>query len=239
MKSLTAILAPPLLCVGILGGIAAQKSTHVQPKDAAAYHARAKDEIEKFNYTIGNTESGIWVGQDIEPTTAAVRLLRPNKIFSRRYTDTSARGDRYVSGMCDVLIVQCRDSRDMVGHYPENCYPNSGETLLDKRNRDWQVGSELITGTEYTFERYRQGQPIRRCVYNFFVVPRSGIMRDIKAVNRAAEDYQWRHFGAAQFQFVFQADEADLPRDKRDQIFRTLMGSNIGVIAALNDVNAK
>ena len=226
------------MCLGILGGIAAEKSTHVQPKDAAAYHARAKDAIDQMSVMISD-ENGVWAGQDREPTTAAVRLLRPNKIFSRRYTDTKARGDQFASGMCDVLIVQCRDSRDMVGHYPENCYPNGGETLVDKRNRDWQVGNELITGTEYTFERYRQGLPIRRCVYNFFVVPRAGIMRDIKAVNRAAEDYQWRHFGAAQFQFVFQADEADLPRDKRDQIFKTLMGSNIGVIAVLSDVNAK
>jgi len=238
LKSLTAILAPPLLCAGILGGIAVEKSTHVKPKDAAAYHARAKEAIEKMGYTIGGAENGLWVGQDIEPTKAAVQLLRPNIILSRRYTDTSSR-DRYASGVCDVLIVQCRDSRDMVGHYPENCYPNGGETLLSKYDRDWQVGDVTITGTEYTFERFRQGQPVRRCVYNFIVVPGSGIQRDIKGVNRSAEDYQWRYFGAAQFQFVFQADEADLPRDKRDQIFRTLLGSNIGVVKVLNDVNAK
>jgi hypothetical protein len=239
LKSLTAILAPPLLCAGILGAIAVEKSTHVKPRDAAAYHARAKASIEQMDYTIGDVENGVWVGQDIEPTTAAVQLLRPNKIFSRRYTDTSSRTSRYSNTVCDVLIVQCRDSRDMVGHYPENCYRNGGEELIDKRNRDWVVGGVPITGTEYTFERYRRGHPVRRCVYNFIVVPGAGIMRDIKAVNRAAEDYQWRHFGAAQFQFVFQADEADLPRDKRDQIFSTLMGSNIGVLAVLNDVNAK
>jgi hypothetical protein len=238
LKSLTAILAPPLLCAGILAGIAAEKSTHVKPKDAAAYHARAKAEIGKMNYTIGDAENGVWVGQDIEPTKAAVQLLRPNIILSRRYTDTSTR-DRYANTVCDVLIVQCRDSRDMVGHYPENCYPNGGEMLVEKRDRDWHIGDVVITGTEYTFERFRQGRPIRRCVYNFIVVPGSGILRDIKGVNRAAEDYQWRYFGAAQFQFVFQADEADLPRDKRDQIFKTLMGSNIGVLAMLNDVNAK
>ena len=38
------------------------------------------------------------------------------------------------------------------------------------------------------------------------VVPGRGIFRDIKGVNRAAEDYERRHFGAAQFQFLMFAD---------------------------------
>jgi hypothetical protein len=237
MKSLTAILAPPLMCVGLLGGIVVEKSTHVRPKDAAAYHARVKAEIERMDYTISDEENGVWVGAEIEQPKAAVELLKPNKILSRRYTNQSMKGP-YASGVCDVLIVQCRDSRDMVGHYPENCYPNGGESMLEKRDRNWTVGDVVITGTEYTFERFRQGRPIRRSVYNFIVVPGGGIQRDIKGLNRAAEDYQWRYFGAAQFQFVFQAGD-DLPQDKRDQIFKTLMGSNIGVLAVLNDVDAK
>ena len=43
--------------------------------------------------------------------------------------------------------------------------------------------------------------------------------------------------GAAQFQFVFQAADPDLPRDTRDQIFATLMGGNMDVLKALNNVN--
>ncbi len=240
MKSLTAILAPPLLCVGILGGIAVEKSTHVKAADAAAYHKRAEESISKFGWLIPGADGSNWAGQDIEPTTEAVRLLRPNKILSRRYADSPSKEQvRGNSRVCDVLIVQCWNSRDMVGHYPENCYPNSGEPLIDKRDRDWQIGNVTIIGTEYTFERYSQGQPVRRCVYNFLVVPGVGIVRDIKAVNKAAEDYQRRYFGAAQFQFVFLADEADLPREKRDEIFKTLMGSNIEVLTVLSDANVK
>jgi hypothetical protein len=56
-------------------------------------------------------------------------------------------------------------------------------------------------------------------------------------VNKAAEDYQRRHFGAAQFQFVFPAADPDLPRDTRDQIFAILMGGNMDVLKALNNVN--
>src|SRR5688500_8789301 len=145
MKSLTAILAPPLLCVGIIGGIAAEKSTHVKPQDAAAYHARAKGAIANMAYTFGDEANGIWVGEDIEPTKAAVQLLRPNIILSRRYTDTNG-GDRYGHRTCSVLIVQCGNSRDMVGHYPENCYPNSGEPMVGKVARDWKIGDRTIIG---------------------------------------------------------------------------------------------
>ena len=122
----------------------------------------------------------------------------------------------------------------MVGHYPENCYRSSGETLLYKTPRDWNVNGVTITGTEYIFERFSRGQAQRRVVYNFLVVPGVGIVRDIKGVNKAAEDYQRRHFGAAQFQFVM---NDELSREDRDRIFATLMGSNVGVLDVLNDAD--
>jgi hypothetical protein len=229
VKSLTAILAPPVLCLGLLGAIVAQKSTHAKPADAEGYHLRAKESIAALAYTIGDAQAGIWNGQEVEPTKEAVRLLKPNIILSRRYADADKR-------VCDVLIVQCRDSRDMVGHYPENCYPNGGETLVRREERDWTIDGVTIKGTEYAFERFSRGQPLRRVVYNFLVVPGVGIVPDIKGVNKAAEDYQRRHFGAAQFQFVM---SDDLSREDRDRIFTTLMGSNLGVLATLNDVKLK
>src|SRR4051794_30996518 len=129
MKSLSAILAPPLLCLGVLSGIAIEKTSHVHPKDAEGYHARVKEVIKNTPYTIVDEHNGIWNAQETPQPPTAIQLLKPNKILSLRYVDSSdARTSRY----CDVLIVQCRDSRDMVGHYPENCYVNSGETLVDK-----------------------------------------------------------------------------------------------------------
>jgi len=235
VKSLTSILAPPALCAALLGGIVLEKARHVKPADAAAYHAHVFDAIEAMDWTIGDTEHGIWSGREIEQPKAAVQLLRPKKILSRRYTDSSGKSG-YGSRYCDVLIVQCRDSRDMVGHFPKNCYPNAGETLVREEPRDWQVGNWLITGTEYTFERYSGGQPTRRVVYNFLFAPGQGIVRDIKGVNKAAEDYQWRHFGAAQFQFVM---DDSLSREARDGIFTTLMSNDLGVLDALSDLKRK
>lgn len=240
MKSLTAIIAPPLLCAGVLLGITVEKHRHVQPQDAEAYHARVAAAINEMDFTIGDERSGIWIGTKIEPTKEAVKLLRPNIILSRRYNNEDA-GRARAARRCDVLIVHCKDSRDMVGHYPENCYVNLGETLVEKRDRAWQIaGLPTIIGTEYTFERFDRGpagaRRIRRCVYNFLVVPTNKgmvIVRDIKGLNEAAEDYQKRYFGAAQFQFLM-TDE--LKREDRDQIFETLLGSNPGVFQALNSV---
>jgi hypothetical protein len=235
MKSLSSILTPPVLCAALLGGIALEKSRHLKPSDAAAYHARVHDAVLAMEPIIGDREHGLWAGKDIEPQKAAVQLLRPNVILSRRYTDTSSESKTY-GNHCDVLIVQCWNSRDMVGHFPKNCYPNAGETLIREEPRDWKIDGRLITGTEYTFERYSRGQPTRRVVYNFLFAPGQGIVRDIKGVNKAAEDYQWRHFGAAQFQFVM--DDA-LSREVRDEIFATLMGNDLGVLDALKDLRTK
>ena len=141
------ILTPPALCLGVLCGIAAINATHKTPADAAPYHARAKIALEGENGVGGfawnitdpsRPEDGIWVGKEVPPAKEAVRLLKPNCIISREYTDTRS-NDRYGSRNCSVLIVQCRDSRDMVGHYPENCYPHIGELMVDKRERDWTI----------------------------------------------------------------------------------------------------
>jgi hypothetical protein len=60
-------------------------------------------------------------------------------------------------------------------------------------------------------------------------------VRDIKGVEEAAEDYQQRYYGAAQFQVVFQSLSNDaLPQEQRDEIFTTLMEPALPVIKQLN-----
>jgi hypothetical protein len=56
----------------------------------------------------------------------------------------------------------------------------------------------------------------------------------MKGVEEAAEDYQQRYYGAAQFQVVFQSEgSAERSREERDEIFATLMGPNIQLIETL------
>ena len=214
MKSLTAILAAPLLCAGLLVGMAVEKSTHVKPEDVEPYHARVKAAVAEIPQQIEG-----WQGKDEAVPEAAVKLLNKPVMLSRRYAD-----HRFKDGahQAHLLVVVCRDSRDMVGHYPENCYRNTGQEMVAKDPRDWELNGVKIEGMEYQFSQVHGGRIRRSSVFHFIVVPGKGIVRDIQDMNRAAEDYQARYYGAAQVQVVMSAD--DLDRRERDQIFRTLIG---------------
>lgn len=227
MKSLLSILAAPACCLLLLSGIVVENASHVRPQDAEPFHAAAKAAIVRWTYNV----DGAWNGRDHEIPAAAIDLLRPNVTLCRRYTSVS---DARI--FADLLIVQCREPDDMSGHYPPNCYPNNGNEALPHlyRNRTWQIGDVTINGMEYHFQENAVGQTRRKCVYNFFIVPGRGITGDMKTVRDASGDYQRRHYGAAQFQVVFHEALAEMPQRKRDEVFRTLIGSNPGVFAVLN-----
>jgi hypothetical protein len=227
------MLAPPILSCGLLAGIVAEQGTHLKPVDVEPYHTRAKVAIDQIPYVIGS-----WTGDDEEVPPAAQKLLRPNAILSRRYVEQTAgdaaRADDRRSAQ--ILIVQCRDSRDMVGHYPPICYRSRGMTPDPKHTmpRDWTVNGMRIPGHEYHFTEVTHGLTSYTTVYNFFIVPGRGIVRDMKGVELAAEDYQQRYFGAAQFQVVFHGlASAGQSRDERDAIFASLIGPNLKVIETL------
>jgi hypothetical protein len=240
-RTISLVLAAPLLSCGLLVGMGMEQRTYITPADVEPYHARAKDAIHTVPYVIG-----FWAGKDDPVPVAAQKLLRPNEILSRTYIDktTDAMGPR--DRAASLLIVQCRDSRDMLGHYPPRCYPSTGMTKVFEEDRDWTVGDLVISGKEYHFTRQLQGQTHRTTVYNFFVVPTqarrgsravpvaSSIKRDMDAVRDAAEDYQQRYYGAAQFQVVFQGlAVTELPRGERDEIFATLIEPALPAIKAL------
>src|SRR5688572_28546021 len=113
-RQLAMTVTAPLLSVGLLAGIFAERRTHLKPQDVEPYHARAKEAVNQVPYFIGT-----WTGQDVEIPVAAQKLLRPNAILNRRFADSAPVGDARVAyPAASLLIVQCRDSRDMVGHYP-------------------------------------------------------------------------------------------------------------------------
>jgi hypothetical protein len=224
-------MAAPISVLLLLGGIAFQNRDHVEPQDADAFHARARSAVEAFPHSIE-----FWTGSDYEIPRAAQKLLRPNAIVSRRYVEN--RTDRPTRREAQVLIVQCRDTRDMVGHYPPVCYPAHGMTQIDAQPRHWRLGERDISGMEYSFVRRQDGQTQLTTVYSFFVVPttdgRDAIRPDMKSVRAAAEDYQQRHFGAAQFQMKFDGDSAtSWSRAERDEIFATLFEPAAPVITSL------
>ena len=229
-RKLAFVLAPPILSVGLLLGMVAEQRAHLTPADVEPYHQRAADAIEAVPYIIGE-----WTGQNNPIPQAAQKLLRPNAILSRLYSDT-ATATSWRPRSAQLLIVQCRDSRDMIGHYPPICYRAQGKTLDERYStpRDWKVGEITIPGYEYQFTELKQGQISRTTVYNFLIVPGTGIVRDMKGVEQAAEDYQQRYYGAAQFQVVFYGlVSADLSRDERDAMFAELIGPNLKLLETL------
>lgn len=220
------ILVSPILCLTVLTVMAADNATHTRPIDAAPFHARAKAAVEAFPQVIGD-----WTGSDVPVPDAAVKLLHPNALVSRRYISHGNGGHEAISA--DLLISQCADPRDMTGHYPRNCYPSNGEPLLSTRTFRLKVDTLWIEGIEYQFVA-RPGQGIdRKSVYNFFVVPDCGIMADIGAVLAAASDHDRRCFGVAQFQVIM---DADLSTEVRDEVFATLVGADVPLIKTLTQV---
>jgi hypothetical protein len=226
MNRYASILISPLLCIGVLGALWTQKRSDVKAEDAIPFHEKAKAAIDSFPYPING-----WYGHDEEITPAAVKLLHPNAMMSRTYLNPSK-----LDRTAGVLIVQCTDSRDMLGHYPPICYPAHGMTLVKQTPRDWKLDDVNIPGIEYEFVKTTHERQFHMFVYNFMIVPGWGIVRDMSGVAGAAKDYQLRYYGAAQFQVTFPSDTSP---QERDEIFATLLGPNVGIINTLRSGGLK
>src|SRR3954454_25165888 len=236
IRKMTLVLFSPVLSAGLLMGLAAENRKYLRADDPVfeGYHRSAKTAIESLPFDVGSCHA-LDTASDIPKE--ATTLLKPNKILNRRYTDVSVEG--LGTRMASLLIVQCKQSGDMLGHFPPNCYPSSGHEMTYRATRDWHIpqpdGREFtIPGAEYQFVKTRNGRAERTTVYNFMIVPGSGIVRDMDGVQAAAEDYQQRYYGAAQFQVVFNnLVNQDLSQDERDRIFQTLMEPAVPVIQQL------
>lgn len=194
-------LGASLLCLAMLGGVYAERSRRLTPVDVEPYHARAKEAVDSIRYTLG-----FWTGSDVKVPEAAQKLLRPNAMLSRIYIDNdpSVRMPLRAS----LLVVQCRDPRDMQGHYPPNCYPAAGQTLAAATPVAITIPATSaapatpINGTEYVFTADRNGQRYTTVVFNTLLIPGVGSTADMKGVYKASEDYQRRLYGAAQIHIV-------------------------------------
>jgi hypothetical protein len=221
MKHTIKILLAPLICLIILAAMHTEVRARIQPADAEPYHQRAKAAISSLPYQLNG-----WIGRDDDIPPAAIKLLHPNYMVSRTYIDPLN-----ISRSAGLLIVQCKDSRDMLGHYPPVCYPAHGMTKISEQQRDWSVGDNTtIPGTEYVFSFNDGISKSHMAVYNFMIVPNVGIVRDMTGVEHAAKNYQQRFFGAAQFQVTM---NADMPQFDRDRIFAALVGANLKMIDTL------
>jgi hypothetical protein len=234
-RSKITIFASPLLCLGLLGGIVAEDRTHLKPSDVEPYHARARNVIKEWPMVIHDKDGDWNTSKDERLPASAELLLHPNCEISRGYTSDSIRVNGQLA-QASLLIVQCKDSRDMAGHYPPICYPAAGQPKIGmERPFKMSFPGMDVEGMEYLF--LQKPLPVsRQCVYDFFIVPGQGSRPDMDTLQVAAKDYQRRYYGAAQFQVVM---DADYPQELRENIFRTIIGANARALSVLNTVEAK
>lgn len=221
IDSLASRVLPVLACVLLLAGIQLEQSVlRARPVDPAPFHQRVSAAAAKVPHHVGS-----WLGSDIPVPEAAVELLKPNVIVSRRYQDM-------LSGrQVDFLLVQCSDVRDIVGHYPPICYVAHGWTPAETTRRDWVVDDLTIRGTAYRFTTIRNRLSTALTVYNFIVLPDGQICPGMEQATLAGKDRLRKLLGAAQFQIIF--DERIEQEAVRDDILAMLIRANRPLIDTL------
>lgn len=204
-------------------------------EDAEPYHSRIMALTDDSPKTFGP-----WDSRPVEIPKSAVELLRPNAMLSRTFFDATNQR------RAEFLIVQCKDARDLSGHWPPNCYKANGYIQADVQPRAWTVGADAgstsdavalaIPGVEYTFEIETAGDSSRLVVANFMILPGVGYVQDMASVRDAGADPRRRSLGAAQVQVV---TDASYTPSQRDAIFRELIGPHLPLIRSIADAESR
>lgn len=213
-------LLPPVLSLLMAAGLFAQMQRYILRSDPEPYHERVRAAVADIPIHFGD-----WEGEEVLIPPAAGRLLRPNAIMSRYYQDQTR-------GLwASLVVVHCRDPRDMAGHYPPNCYPGTGWMQRgEAADVKCEIDGAVFPLAEYRFSRTEYHQISSRRIYNFFVLPSVGLVTQMSEVKRATGDYRSRPFGAAQIQIIV---DASTPEAERQRILRDMMQVLAPVIEVL------
>ena len=187
--------------------------------DTEPYHARVRTAAASLPYSIGS-----WIGMDTPVPESARALLKPNVIVSRRYHDF------HTGQEISLLLVQCKDARDLAGHYPPICYVGQGWTQTAASKQDWPVGETQVNGMIYQFVRTVSHGRAAISVGDFMILPNGQTVRDMAGVYAAAKSPKRRFFGAAQMQLIF---EAAVPEEQQKEITDVFLAAAAPVIDAI------
>ena len=167
---------------------------------------------------------GEWRAHDVGMPPGAAKLPRPNVAMGREFQNPST-GEH-----ATLRIVQCRDARDLAAYYPPIQYPAEGWTLREAEPRHLPALLAAIPGTVYRFTKDSADGSSEVLVYNFFARPDGSIESGpAGALNEAAQTHT-QALGAAQFQILL---GPTMTRDRRDEVFRTLIAAALPVMDAL------
>jgi hypothetical protein len=196
------------LSILLLGGAVAERCTMLPPAEGKSYQRRVREAFESFP-----TQFGEWVAQDAPVPAEAMRLLRPNSLLSRQYTNVAT------NERCSVLLVDCTDARDLQCHYPPVCYPGQGWKLIRRDERNREVGGERVIGTDYEFSRSNFESASGIVASSTMILPDGRFMPDMRGVDAAAADVRRRVFGAAQIQIIV---DGTMTEAKRERIVQSM-----------------
>jgi hypothetical protein len=206
----------------VLTGVYLEHSTlHALAHNADGYHAKVIEASSQLPFAVGG-----WLGTAQDIPDGAKSLLRPNLTLSRQFSNVA--GEK-----ADFLLVQCRDARDLLGHYPPVCYTAHGFELVSRELRDWDVDGETIHGTIYEFRRTeRQDRMSTLKVYDTMVLPNGTTAPDMAGVDRVARQRAQRYYGAAHIQIL---TDASLAEEKRTEVIGLLLRGAVPVIKAIRE----
>lgn len=211
---------PALAALVLLIGVTLETLARPRAADAEPFHRHILEESKRMPMTIGP-----WRGQDLPVPPAAVTLLKPNVLIQRRFVNSET------GRSAEFLLVQCRDARDMAGHYPPVCYPAHGYESLGGTPREWQVNGKTLPGMEYQYRRMVEGQTFTRMVNNLMILPDGRYVRDMREIRQAAADYLRQFYGATQVQVVL---DAEIPAEERHEIVRTMLEAHAFMLDAVS-----
>lgn len=131
---------------------------------------------------------------------AAINMLRPNVLLSRAWRPPEGTEDLDAFA---TLFVHCGDMRDLFGHYPPNCYPGVGWTLVGARPVTIEVpGLPALTGVEYRFDMPGRDDARPMRVANVFLAPGVAPLPDFRALQSTLDFASGGNWGAAQLQVL-------------------------------------
>jgi hypothetical protein len=182
--------------------------------DSEPYHAAIREAARLTPLNFGQ-----WVGREIAVPKGVVAVLQPNVLMSRQFQGVKS------EPQISLLIVQCADARELLGHYPPTCYRSQGWVQQRAKQRDWAIDGLKISGMEYQFISGGAKGVKEVVINNFMILPDGTTCPDMKAVNAAAKNFRRRSFGAAQVQMVSSASmTADERRDAWELVIRAHRG---------------
>ncbi len=198
-----------ILTAILLAGILVERLTFSSPDQAEPFHARVSHLVEQIPSVFAG-----WVGKSMPVPEPAQALLRPTAILAREYTDTAR------SLVADLVVVHCRDTRDLAGHYPMRCYPSSGwEVVGDPVGVSVTVNGVEVPLSRYEFRKHSFDSETSKVIYGTFLLPGKGAVASMQEVYRNASSYRSRVYGATQIQVIL---PGEFPR-----------GEEIGVVGEM------